>query len=164
MLRIMEVEGEQLSLPPAYGTPTTTLAWSEVESRLVSSAAYWLVTTRPDGRPHAVPVDGIWWGDSAVFGGSPETVHIRNLRADPRAVLHTESASSPVIVEGTADWWVPQPEETVELGKASQRKYGYVASPHAYRSGTWRLRPRRVLAWTVLYEDATRFVFPVDPG
>jgi hypothetical protein len=27
-----------------------------------------------------------------------------------------------------------------------------------YRPGTWRLPPARVLAWNVLYQDATRFI------
>ena len=155
----MEVEGEQVTLPPAYGSPTTRLSWAEVERRLEQSPAYWLVTTRPDGRAHAVPVDGIWADGTGLFGGSPETVHIRNLQRDQRAVLHTESAQSPVIVEGVAEWWVPSADEAAGLAKASQAKYGYVASPHSYRQGVWRLWPRRVLAWTVLYEDATRFTF-----
>ena len=112
-----------------------------------------------DGRPHTVPVDGIWQDGGLYFGGDPKTVHIRNLRADPRAVAHTESGASPVIVEGTADWYVPSQDEAGRLAVATREKYGYPMSPAAYTSGTWRLVPEVVLAWNVLFEDATRFRF-----
>ena len=135
------------------------LGWDEVEQKLVETKTYWLATTRPDGRPHTVPVDGIWSAGRLYFGGDPATVHIRNLRDDPRAVIHTESGESPVIAEGTAQWHRPGEDEISELVAATQAKYGYSGSPDAYRAGTWRLSPVVVLAWNVLYQDATRFTF-----
>ena len=135
------------------------LTWGEVDPLLSRATAYWLATTRPDGRPHTVPVDGIWQDGGLYFGGDPKTVHIRNLQADPRAVLHTESGASPIIVEGTADWSAPTEDEATRLAEATQAKYGYPTSPASYTSGVWHLRPHMVLAWTVLYEDATRFRF-----
>jgi hypothetical protein len=102
-------------------------------------------------------VDGIWLGGALYFGGDPATVHIRNLHDDPRAVVHTESGESPVIAEGTAEWHQPTEDEVAHLVAATQAKYGYPASPDSYRGGTWRLAPVRVLAWNVLYRDATRF-------
>ena len=155
----MEVVARQLELPASYGTPDRVLDWDEVEQKLSASKTYWLATTRSDGRPHAVPVDGIWWQGALYFGGDPATVHIRNLRDDPRAVVHTESGESPVIAEGTAEWHQPSEEEIVGLARAGQAKYGYPASTDSYRPGTWRLAPVRVLAWNVLYQDATRFTF-----
>jgi len=155
----MEVVGRQLALPTAYGSPDRVLSWAEVEQKLVEAKTYWLATTRPDGRPHSVPMDGLWWDGALLFGGDPATVHIRNLRSDPRAAVHTESGESPVIAEGTADWYQPSEDETRRLAKASQAKYGYPVSPESYRPGTWRLVPTVVLAWNVLYQDATRFSF-----
>ena len=153
----MEVVGRQVALPTSYGSPDRVLSWAEVEQKLVEAKTYWLATTRPDGRPHSVPMDGLWWDGALLFGGDPATVHIRNLRSDPRAVVHTESGESPVIAEGTADWYQPSEDETRQLAKASQAKYGYPVSPESYRPGTWRLVPAVVLAWNVLYQDATRF-------
>ncbi len=153
----MEVVGRQLTLPESYGKPDRVLAWPEVEQKLVESKTYWLATTRPDGRPHSVPVDGVWLDGALYFGGEPDTVHIRNLSADPRAVVHTESGESPVIAEGTAAWYQPNPDEVSRLTEATRAKYGYPVSRESYSGGTWRLSPRRVLAWTVLYQDATRF-------
>lgn len=155
----MPAEGTSLHLPRAYGSPSTVLRWETVEELLVAAPVYWLVTTRADGRPHAVPVDGVWFEGAAVVGGHPATVHERNLRADPRVALHTESGQSPVIVEGDAERHVPDAAESARLAAASNAKYSYRARPESYRTGVWRIRPRVVLAWTVLYEDATRFVF-----
>ena len=153
----MEVVAEPLTLPTSYGTPDRVLSWDEVEQKLIESKTYWLATTRRDGRPHTVPVDGIWWEGALHFGGDPATVHVRNLRADPRVVVHTESGASPVIAEGTAAWHQPSRDQISGLVKTTQAKYGYPVSPDSYRAGIWRLSPVRVLAWNVLYQDATRF-------
>jgi Pyridoxamine 5'-phosphate oxidase len=160
----MEVVARQLRLPKSYGTPHRVLTWEEVEQKLVESKTYWLATTRPDGRPHSVPVDGIWWEGALYFGGDPATVHMRNLRFDPRAVVHTESGESPVIAEGTAEWRRPSQAEISGLAGATQAKYGYPASPDSFRAGTWRLSPGRVLAWNVLYQDATGFTLAGGPA
>jgi nitroimidazol reductase NimA-like FMN-containing flavoprotein (pyridoxamine 5'-phosphate oxidase superfamily) len=64
---------------------------------------YWLATTRPDGRPHVVPLDGLWLDDAWFFGGSAETVKSRNLKANPRAVVHLDDSERAVIVEGRCE-------------------------------------------------------------
>ena len=66
-----------LRFPPGYGTARRTMSWGEVRARLEAAPAYWLSTARPDGRPHVVPLDGIWLDDVWWYGGSPDTVHIR---------------------------------------------------------------------------------------
>jgi hypothetical protein len=154
----MDPLAEQVALPKAYGSPSKLLTWGPVDDLLTAAPRYWLATTRPDGRPHSVPVDGIWSGTALFFGGDEATVHIRNLRADPRAVAHLETGESPVIVEGFADWHRPGNDQATRLAQEAKAKYGY-GSTRAYMSGVWRLRPVLVLAWTVLYEDATRFRF-----
>ena len=37
-------------------------------SRLRAAMVYWLATTRPDGRPHAMPVWGVLLGEVLWFG------------------------------------------------------------------------------------------------
>lgn len=101
--------GEPLPLPPEYGSPSKILAWADVEARLEAATHVWLATVRPDGRPHTVPVDGLWLHGAAWFGGSAETVKHRNLLADGRATLHLADAESAVIVEGTAELVHPDP-------------------------------------------------------
>src|SRR2546427_7283966 len=36
------------------------LPWSWAVERLEHSHDYWVATTRPDGRPHVMPVRGVW--------------------------------------------------------------------------------------------------------
>jgi hypothetical protein len=101
----------------------------------------------------------MWLDGGCYFGGDPATVHIRNLRRDGRATLHLEDGESAVIVEGTAEWVTPSKSVAQRLVVASKAKYGYSDSAAGYLAGLWRLQPIKVLAWTTLYVDATRFLF-----
>ena len=139
----MEVVGRQLTLPESYGKPNRVLTWPEVEQKLVESKTYWLATTRHDGRPHSVPVDGIWLKGALYFGGDPATVHIRNLRSDPRAVVHTESGESPVIAEGTAEWYQPSPDEISRLVRGNEGEVWISGVP-----GVVQCRHLALVAWS----------------
>ena len=150
---------EQLPLPNSYGSPNQVLDWTSVEQRLIDSPHYWLATVCRDGRPHVVPVDGMWLDGGCYFGGDPATVHIRNLRRDSRATLHLENGESAVIVEGVAEWTMPSESVAQRLAAAARTKYGYSQSAAEYLTGVWRLQPAKVLAWNTLYVDATRFRF-----
>ena len=54
------------TIPPEYGDPKDRLEWAEVERRLERAGVYWIASTRPDGRPHVVPRDGMWL-DGALY-------------------------------------------------------------------------------------------------
>ncbi len=72
-------------LPMSYGVPTSTegiLSWSYVSQRLEQARNYWVATTRPDGRPHVVPVWGLWIDNAFYFGGVPTTRWARNVVMD----------------------------------------------------------------------------------
>ncbi len=150
---------EQLPIPPEYGRPSRLLDWAVVEARLHDAHHYWLATVWPDGRPHAVPFDGLWRAGRWYFGGSPMTVKHRNLLVNPHATLHLDDAVSAVIVDGRCEMEKPSAEGARGLVAASEAKYGYAPPVDAYLGGVWALRPGRVLAWTELHVDATRFVF-----
>jgi nitroimidazol reductase NimA-like FMN-containing flavoprotein (pyridoxamine 5'-phosphate oxidase superfamily) len=151
---------ELMGLPPEYGTPEVPLAWEKVRDRLESAAHYWLATVRPDGRPHVVPLDGVWLDDRWYFGGSHDTVKHRNLHEDPRAVVHLEDGTQAVIVEGRCEELFPDEQLAGRLSGASKSKYGYAPPPQAYaETGVWCLSPQRVLAWEQFPRDATRFEF-----
>jgi Pyridoxamine 5'-phosphate oxidase len=155
-----EPVAEPLLVPGEYGTPEARLAWSDVRVRLVEATHYWLATVRPDGRPHVVPVDGLWLDDGWFFGGSADTVRHRNLTANPRAVVHLGDAGRVVVVEGVCAEVFPDAPLAARLAEQSRSKYGYAPDPASYvRTGVWHLRPHRVLAWDRFPRDATRFVF-----
>ena len=55
---------------PGYGMPTGTkglLPWTWAEERLRTSHNYYVMTVRPDGTPHAMPVWGIWVDNRFYF-------------------------------------------------------------------------------------------------
>jgi nitroimidazol reductase NimA-like FMN-containing flavoprotein (pyridoxamine 5'-phosphate oxidase superfamily) len=155
----MEPTTASIRLPEGYGSPKRTLDWPAVRNRLEQAQHYWLATTRPDGRPHVVPVDGLWVDGAWYFGGHSDTVHQRNVRNNPEVAIHLQDAIAAVIAEGIAEWTTPAAELAQQLSAASKHKYGYAPPPQAYLEGTWRLRPRRVVAWTSVAEDPTRFTF-----
>lgn len=93
---------------PGYGTlpageGTGLLPWSWAEERLVSSRNYWIATVWPDGRPHAMPVWGMWHDTAFWFSSSRLSRKSKNLATNARCVVTTEDALNPVVVEGTAE-------------------------------------------------------------
>jgi Pyridoxamine 5'-phosphate oxidase len=155
----MEPIAEMIDLPEGYGTSTTTMDWAAVQARLEEAPRYWLVTTRRDGRAHVVPVDGLWLDGAWWYGGSPDTLHQRNLEHDRRVVVHLEDTMAAVILEGSIERVAPSPELTDRLMAASRAKYGYTPPPNAYAEGAWALRPEQVRAWSAFPTDVTRFRF-----
>jgi PPOX class probable F420-dependent enzyme len=79
------------------------LPWSWAEEHLVASRNYWVATVWPDGRPHVMPVEGIWHDQSLWFASSVRSRKARNLRADPRCVVTTDNPIEPVVIEGVAE-------------------------------------------------------------
>ena len=135
------------------------MAWSEVRERLENAARYWLVTTRPDGRAHVVPVDGLWLDDTWYYGGSPDTQHQRNLERNPHVVIHLEDTMAAVVVEGAMERRIPAPDVARRLAAASKAKYGYAPTAEMYAAGVWSLRPKRARSWSNFPADAARFRF-----
>ena len=66
---------------------TTTLAADRVLRFLETEPVLWLSSTRADGGPHLVPSWFVWDGEAIVMVSKPGAVKVRNLRADPRAML-----------------------------------------------------------------------------
>ena len=73
------------------------------EERLIASHDYWVATVWPDGRPHVMPVWGIWYDESVWFSSSVQSRKARNLRADPRCVVTADNPIEPVVLEGVAE-------------------------------------------------------------
>ena len=96
------------SMPPSYGLEPPEgdhglLPWSWAESQLQQARNYWLVTARQQGRPHAVPVWGIWAEGQLLFGTSRHSRKALNLLRSAACGVHLESGDEVVILEGTAN-------------------------------------------------------------
>jgi len=112
---------------PGYGMQpagegTGLLPWSWAEERLVASRNYWVVSRWPDGRPHAMPVWGIWHEETFWFSSSKPSRKSKNLSADPRCVVTTEDADNPVVVEGIAEL-IAGPNDLATLLGLENAKY-----------------------------------------
>ncbi len=88
-------------LPAEQGSGLLPWAWAE--QRLIESRNYWIATACPDGRPHIMPIWGMWEEDTFWFSSSTGSRKSRNLLADPRCSITTEDAADPVVVEGVAE-------------------------------------------------------------
>lgn len=146
------------------------LPWEFVESRMRRAVNYWIASVRSDGRPHAVPVWGAWLDDAFYFVGTGRKV--RNLRANPQAVVHLESGDEVVIVEGRfEEIGRPSKELLRRVDEEFVRKYEtYRPSEHLNgrsassfpSEGLFAVRPQLVIAWSGMASDATRW--KLQPG
>ncbi|HLH21676.1 MAG TPA: pyridoxamine 5'-phosphate oxidase family protein [Chloroflexota bacterium] len=156
-------------LPKDYGVPETEegmLPWSWAVERLEAARNYWFSTTRPDGRPHAMPAWAVWLDGALYFEGSPATRRARNLATNPALTVHLESGDDVVILEGESQAASPPERALAErLAAAFTAKY---AASHDYRpppeqwdnGGLWVLRPRVAFAWNTFPTSMTRWRFP----
>jgi len=151
--------------PPGYAdNPASFLTWERVEAKLAESKNYWLCSVRPDGRPHTVPRWGVFLDNKFYYDGSPETRHAQNLAINPHVALHLESGDEAVILEGESHpASKPDPELAARLAEGYRAKYaahGYSPEPTQWdNGGLFLFTPRQCLAWTVFYENPTKFIF-----
>lgn len=154
-------------LPRDYGVPQSEeglLPWAHVTERLAAAKNYWICTTRPDGRPHATPIWGVFFEGRIYFDGSPETRRGKNLAANPAITVHLESGDYVVIVEGTTEQITPPDRAFAErLAATYAAKYadkGYSPGPETWDGGgLYRVTHQTVLAWTTFPADMTRWRF-----
>ena len=154
-----------------YGIPETlqgTLPWSWAEARLAEAQTYWVATTRPDGRPHAMPVWAAWCAGPAWFEGGRLTRRARNLAENPEVSVGIElPGDGAVVVEGTCARLAGPPDGLAEQLDAAFVKYagpprGYVVDPANWSrpdGGIWAVTPRIVFGWSSFPADATRWRF-----
>jgi len=134
---------------PGYGMPTGSrglLTWAWAEQRLRASHNYYVMTVRPDGRPHAMPVWGVWVGGRLYFSTGAQSVKARNLAANPACVICTEKAAQAVVVEGTAS----------PIADAAQLKT--IAPQYARKYQSYTLDPKM----GPIFEVRPKVVFGLD--
>ncbi|MBA8794363.1 nitroimidazol reductase NimA-like FMN-containing flavoprotein (pyridoxamine 5'-phosphate oxidase superfamily) [Friedmanniella endophytica] len=154
-------------VPHDYGVPDTDeglLPWSWAEQRLQATGTFWFHTTRPDGRPHAMPAWGVWLDRRLWFDGSPETRRMRNLAANPAISVHLEDGDRALIVEGVAaEAGPPGAELGGRLAAAFTRLFGtrgYSPEPTGWdEGGLYAVTPRTAFGWESFPASCTRWRF-----
>jgi len=79
-------------MPARYGVSQSVkglLDWNWAQERLTNSHNYVIVTVRPDGRPHAMGMHGLWFEDAFYFHTGETTRKARNLAVNPNCILVT---------------------------------------------------------------------------
>ncbi len=79
------------------------LPWEWASERLSVSHNYWVATTRPGGRPHVMPVWGLWLDGAFYFSSGRQSRKARNLNDNPYCVVTTERSEEAVVIEGVAE-------------------------------------------------------------
>lgn len=144
---------------PGYEVPEDldgALPWSWARERLVSCRNYFLATTRPDSRPHVMPLWGLWLGDRFCFSTAITSVESRNLMADPRCVVTIEDGHQAVIVEGVAK--LTELDDVPGFTEAYDEKYG----ERIDQGPIWTMDPTVAFAFQETAEfsmSATRWEF-----
>jgi nitroimidazol reductase NimA-like FMN-containing flavoprotein (pyridoxamine 5'-phosphate oxidase superfamily) len=155
-------------IDPRYGDASATSPpWTDIERLLTDAQLYWIITVRADGRPHAVPLVGVWQDHAFAFCTGAEEQKQRNLDANPHVAVTTGSTGAhgwdsgkDVVVEGTAER-VTDVDELQRLADAWFAKYGedwaYAVRGQEFveRSSSgggsgarvYRVRPAKVLAF-----------------
>ncbi|HET9914721.1 MAG TPA: pyridoxamine 5'-phosphate oxidase family protein [Anaerolineales bacterium] len=140
------------------------LPWHWAQERLEKSHNYWVATTRPDGRPHATAVWGIWWNNTFYFSSGRLTRKARNLAHNSSCVVCIENAAEAVIVEGVAQL-VSDSIVLKQLAPVYQAKYN---SEYPNDSNVYAVQPKVVFGFIEEVEEfsgsATRWKFKSGYG
>jgi nitroimidazol reductase NimA-like FMN-containing flavoprotein (pyridoxamine 5'-phosphate oxidase superfamily) len=85
-----------------YGGPV--IPWTQAVTGLDEgvSHTFWLSTVRPDGRPHLMPVGGLWLDGRLYFCTGAGTRKGRNLAHSPECTLGISTTGLDIVIEGTA--------------------------------------------------------------
>jgi len=150
---------------PGYGIADANsgkglLSWSWATDRVLKARTFWLATTRPDGRPHVMPVWGVWLDDAFYFSTGNQSRKGRNLVENPRCSICCELGEDQVILEGVA-----QLTDDAELGRrfadAYQAKYDF--DMEGFNEPFYAVHPKIAFGFTTadgqFTKTATRWVF-----
>ena len=152
--------------PPGYGlagpADGSTLPWAQIERWLVGAHSYWVCATRADGRPHAMPVWGLWHDGELWFSTDPTSHKARNLAARPEVVVHLERGDEVVVLEGSAER-VTDAGALARFDDVYDAKYSVRPSSMGEVAGVYRVRPRVALTWTEADFPATATRWVMDP-
>lgn len=89
------------------GEHAEPVPWATATARLAAAEVAWIVTVRPDGRPHATPMVPVVDDERVYFTTGRAEVKYANLRANPHVLVLVGDTGwdggLDVAVEGTAD-------------------------------------------------------------
>jgi|SRR5437016_6544294 len=130
---------------------------AHTSERLSREPIIWLGTTRPDGRPHRVPVWFLWHDPLVLVFSMPRTQKLRNITGTPWVTLTLDTADRGrdiVMAEGRASRPVDTTTAVQAMVPAFAHKYSELMQVPSFDD--WRstfsepilVTVSRVVAWT----------------
>jgi nitroimidazol reductase NimA-like FMN-containing flavoprotein (pyridoxamine 5'-phosphate oxidase superfamily) len=122
---------------------------------------FWLATIHTglhadQGRPHVMPVWGVWLDDDFFFSTGRKSRKGQNLAANPACTITNDDGEEAVIVEGLAT----QAADAAELDRvAVAYKKKYKMDPRSLGEPIFRVEPSRVFGFVerTFPQSATRW-------
>lgn len=101
--------------------------WAEAQRQLAEAETYWLATSRPEGRPHVMPVLAVWVNKALYFSTGANTRKGKNLARNAHCVISVGNHRLDLVVEGRA---AKLRDETrlQQVAEAYASKYGWHVS------------------------------------
>jgi hypothetical protein len=141
-------EGRAEELPIPKPGPLVAKGFSpdleRATARLYREHIIWLATTRPEGRPHLVPIWHVWHQGKIYISTGGDSVKMRNIRHQPHVALSLPDAMDVVLVEGIAR---PAPELNDELAPHFIQKFDWDFREDSEYGGLVQVTPAKILTW-----------------
>jgi nitroimidazol reductase NimA-like FMN-containing flavoprotein (pyridoxamine 5'-phosphate oxidase superfamily) len=133
------------------------LPWTWVASKMNGCRTFWLATIHAvHGRPHVMPVWGVWLNESFFFSTGRKSRKGQNLAANHACTIANDNGEEAVIVEGMATQ-IEDVAEAKRVATAYQKKYKM--DPRSMGEPIFRVTPSRVFGFVekTFPESATRW-------
>ncbi len=133
------------------------LSWAWVARKMNNCRTFWLATIHAgQGRPHVMPIWGVWLDDAFFFSTGRKSRKGQNLAANPACTITNDDGQEAVIVEGLA----AQAEDAAEQERvAIAYKRKYKMDPRSMGEPIFRVDPSRVFGFVerTFPQSATRW-------
>ncbi|MEU8249696.1 pyridoxamine 5'-phosphate oxidase family protein [Nonomuraea sp. NPDC048916] len=128
---VAELLFSETDATPMSTDPATVKPWSQARACLRAAPQAWLSTTRPDERPHTMPVMPVWADDAPCFTTRPGSRKAKNLDRNDNCVLIVSDPNLDLVLEGRATR-IQDPARQRRVADAFMTKYQW---PFSTRDG-----------------------------
>jgi nitroimidazol reductase NimA-like FMN-containing flavoprotein (pyridoxamine 5'-phosphate oxidase superfamily) len=150
--------------------PRLDLDWAAALARITETETYLITTVSGSGRPHVVPVLGVWVDDFLAFTTEVSALKARHLAANPAIAVAAAGTDDDFTIEGTAEL-ITDPDTLRAVAEAFPRKYEwwqpevidgrFVADDVSVVRSVYAVHPDRVFGFGKADGfSATRWTFP----
>jgi nitroimidazol reductase NimA-like FMN-containing flavoprotein (pyridoxamine 5'-phosphate oxidase superfamily) len=121
------------------------LSWAWVARKMNRCRTFWLATIHAGhGRPHIMPVWGVWLDDAFFFSTGRKSRKGQNLSANPACTITNDNGEEAVIIEGMA---TPAEDPGVLERVATVYKKKYKMDPRSMKEPIFAVRPSTVFGF-----------------